>query len=101
MSDSARSPEHRPDSRGERLLDRTFVVSADCHVNEPADLWAQRIEPRFRERIPRVEVDAQGQKWSIAEGLRPVRRTMGTLSDEERRQILGGNAARLYGIAVR
>lgn len=60
-------------AEGERLVDRYFIVSADCHVNEPADLWATRIEPRFRPRIPRVEVDAQGQKWSIAEGLRPVR----------------------------
>ncbi|HEX7927646.1 MAG TPA: amidohydrolase family protein [bacterium] len=50
-----------------------LVISADCHVNEPADLWAKRIDARFRDRIPRVEVDAQGQKWSVAEGLRPVR----------------------------
>lgn len=49
------------------------VISADCHVNEPANLWATRIERRFRDRIPRVEVDASGQKWSVAEGLRPVR----------------------------
>ncbi len=54
--------------------DRPYVIiSADCHVNEPADLWAKRIAVPFRGRIPRVEVDAQGQKWSVAEGLRPVR----------------------------
>lgn len=56
-----------------RLVERYFIVSADCHVNEPADLWATRIEPEYRQRIPRVEVDAEGQKWSVAEGLRPVR----------------------------
>lgn len=49
------------------------VISADCHVNEPANLWATRIDARYRDRIPRVELDAQGQKWSVAEGLRPVR----------------------------
>jgi len=49
------------------------VISADCHVNEPADLWATRIDRRFRDRIPRVEIDVDGQKWSVAEGLRPVR----------------------------
>jgi len=30
-----------------------------------------------------------------------VRRTLGTLSDAEHAMILGGNAARLYGIALR
>lgn len=50
-----------------------FIVSADCHVNEPHDLWVKRIEPKFRDRLPRVETDASGQKWSVAEGLRPVR----------------------------
>jgi len=50
-----------------------FIISADSHVNEPASLWAERIEPAFRDRIPRMEVDEQGQKWSVAEGLRPVR----------------------------
>ena len=67
MSEPARQ------SKPERMLERYFVVSADCHVNEPADLWATRIEPEFRERIPRVRVDADGTKWSVAEGLRPVR----------------------------
>lgn len=57
-----------PDARGPYP-----VISADCHVNEPANLWATRIDRRYRDRIPRVEVDAQGQKWSVAEGLRPVR----------------------------
>ena len=55
------------------MVDRYFIVSSDCHVNEPATLWAERIEPEFRERLPRVEKDAEGRKWSVAEGLRPVR----------------------------
>ncbi len=49
------------------------VISADCHVNEPANLWAERIDARYRDRIPRIEIDEQGQKWSVAEGLRRVR----------------------------
>jgi predicted TIM-barrel fold metal-dependent hydrolase len=60
-----------PGSR--QAAQRLFIVSADCHVNEPHDLWSDRIEPRFRKRLPRVETDAEGQKWSVAEGLRPVR----------------------------
>ncbi|MBL8674099.1 MAG: hypothetical protein JNL07_04360, partial [Rhodospirillales bacterium] len=25
-----------------------FMVSADCHANEPADLWATRIDAKYR-----------------------------------------------------
>jgi predicted TIM-barrel fold metal-dependent hydrolase len=50
-----------------------FIVSADCHVAEPPDLWEKRIDERFRHRLPKIEVDAQGQKWSVVEGHRPVR----------------------------
>jgi predicted TIM-barrel fold metal-dependent hydrolase len=54
-------------------MKKYFVVSADCHVNEPTDLWERRIEARFRHRIPRIEVDEKGEKWSVVEGHRPVR----------------------------
>src|SRR5438270_669935 len=50
-----------------------FIVSADCHVSEPPDLWETRIDERFRHRLAKIEVDAQGQKWSVVEGHRPVR----------------------------
>lgn len=50
-----------------------FVVSADCHVNEPVELWEQRIDEKFRHRIPRIETDSNGEKWSVVEGHRPVR----------------------------
>ena len=47
-----------------------FIISADCHAQEPADLWAKRIEPEFRHRIPRQEVDDEGVKWQVTEGHR-------------------------------
>lgn len=50
-----------------------FVVSSDCHVSEPPDLWEKRVPAKFRHRIPRVEVDENGEKWSVVEGHRPVR----------------------------
>ena len=50
-----------------------FMLSADTHAQEPADLWAKRIEPEFRHRIPRREVDANGVQWSVTEGHRPVK----------------------------
>ena len=30
------------------------VVSADSHMTEPADLWAERLDKKFRDNAPRV-----------------------------------------------
>ena len=56
-----------------------FMVSTDCHANEPHDLWAKRIEPRFRERLPRITTDENGVQWRISEGYRPDRLRLGEL----------------------
>ena len=32
--------------------DKHFMISADCHANEPADLWRERIDPKYRDRVP-------------------------------------------------
>ena len=39
------------------------VISSDSHVMEPPDLWTSWIEPRFRERAPRLVRDAAGDSW--------------------------------------
>src|SRR5690348_14877267 len=31
-----------------------FIVSTDSHANEPPDLWEKRIDPQYRERVPRI-----------------------------------------------
>ena len=48
-----------------------FMVSADTHANEPAGLWRERIDAKYRDRLPRIEVDANGVRWSVMEGFRP------------------------------
>jgi predicted TIM-barrel fold metal-dependent hydrolase len=53
--------------------DKYFIVSADGHVPEPPDLWATRIDKRFRDRLPGVAVDADGKKFQKTEGFRPLR----------------------------
>jgi predicted TIM-barrel fold metal-dependent hydrolase len=50
-----------------------FVVSADCHVLEPPDLWERRIEAKFRHRLPKVEIDAKGNRVLVVEGARSLR----------------------------
>jgi predicted TIM-barrel fold metal-dependent hydrolase len=50
-----------------------FMVSADCHANEPAGLWHERIDAKYRERLPRIHTDEQGGRWQVTEGFRPVK----------------------------
>jgi predicted TIM-barrel fold metal-dependent hydrolase len=50
-----------------------FMVSCDSHVNEPHDLWLTRIDARYRDRLPRIEVDSEGTQWQVLEGMRRVR----------------------------
>ena len=62
-------------SRGVRNTDpaKYFMVSADGHVQEPADLWATRMDKKYRDRLPGVQVDTKGAKFQKTEGFRPVR----------------------------
>jgi len=51
------------------MSDRTRVISADSHIVEPPDLFTQSIDPKFRDRAPRVIEDpALGAIWDV-EGL--------------------------------
>ena len=50
-----------------------LMVSADCHVSEPANLWVERIDEKYRHRLSRIEVDANGVKWSVVEGYKPMK----------------------------
>ena len=45
-----------------------FMVSADCHAQEPSNLWKERLEPKYADRLPKIEIDANGVKWMISEG---------------------------------
>jgi predicted TIM-barrel fold metal-dependent hydrolase len=60
-----------------------FMVSADCHANEPADLWTTRIEERYRSRVPKVITDEHGVKWRVSEGHRPDRLRTEALDGED------------------
>jgi len=47
-----------------------FMVSSDCHANEPKDWVKSRISDEYRKRLPRLEV-VDGQAFIITEGNRP------------------------------
>jgi predicted TIM-barrel fold metal-dependent hydrolase len=53
--------------------DKYLMISADCHCNEPAGLWHKRLPEKYHNRLPRIEVDANGVKWMISEGMQRSR----------------------------
>jgi predicted TIM-barrel fold metal-dependent hydrolase len=64
------TPGHQGWNRTARPDDpnRYLMISADCHCNEPAGLWHKRLDQKYQNRLPRIEVDANGVKWLISEG---------------------------------
>ncbi len=63
-----------------------LMISADTHANEPADLWATRIEAKYKDRIPHVRIDEKGDHWSVVEGNRPTKIRIAAMvgQDQER-----------------
>jgi len=56
------------------------LISADSHVNEPGDLWVQRIDKPFRDRAPRVVENPPGLKpgaYFTLEGIPPIHLAQG------------------------
>ena len=56
------------------------LISADSHVNEPGDLWVERIDKQFRERAPRVVENLPGQRpgaYLMLEGVTPIHLAQG------------------------
>jgi predicted TIM-barrel fold metal-dependent hydrolase len=60
-----------------------LMISADCHANEPATLWAERIDAQYRGRIPRIVTDDKGVQWRVSEGHRPDRLRLSELEGED------------------
>lgn len=48
------------------------IVSADSHINEPFNLWTDRVQPKFRDRAPRVESFPEGDAWVMESALDPI-----------------------------
>src|SRR5207237_1118199 len=50
------------------LMGRAYnVVDADGHVLEPLDLWDNYMEPKFRDRAPRLIKDKDGKERLVIE----------------------------------
>jgi predicted TIM-barrel fold metal-dependent hydrolase len=54
------------------------IVDADGHVLEPRDVWLRYLEPKWRERAIRIELDAEGVEVLLVDG-RPHQALRGRL----------------------
>src|SRR5262249_60076600 len=50
------------------------IIDADAHVNEPPELWQERVPAHLRARAPKVLHMTDGDVWSFDDGkkLRPL-----------------------------
>ncbi|HKQ80824.1 MAG TPA: amidohydrolase family protein [Steroidobacteraceae bacterium] len=60
-----------------------FMVSADTHITPPKDLIKDRIAAVYRDRLPRMEVTAAGDRILHIEGAKPSRLVPGNLEGED------------------
>lgn len=58
----------RPDAK-----DKYFMVSTDGHAQEPSDLWATRMDAKYKDRLPGITLADNGAKFQKTEGFRPMR----------------------------
>ncbi|MFQ5933510.1 MAG: amidohydrolase family protein [Dehalococcoidia bacterium] len=83
------------------------TIDVDSHVLEPSDLWEKNLEPEER-TVPSIAqlVGADRILWASdyphseghADVLKDVLEAINPLPGEDQQKILGGNAAKLYGL---
>ena len=57
------------------------LISADSHVTEPADLWEERLDKKFRDRAPRMVHNPENMRpgsYLLVEGVPPIHMAQGT-----------------------
>ncbi|MBV1877008.1 MAG: amidohydrolase [Pseudomonadales bacterium] len=75
----------RPDD-----ANKMFMVSADGHVNEPANMLNERMPEKYKSRLPRIEIDEKGGKWHISEGFRPTKLRESNFEGEDKARSKAG-----------
>lgn len=48
------------------IFDGLHIIDTDTHWSEPYDLWTSRVPAKYKDQVPRVEVDANGkEQWVL------------------------------------
>ena len=42
---------------------RYLMISTDCHCNEPSGLWAERMDEKYRKRLPHIRFRSAVPPW--------------------------------------
>ena len=66
------------------------MISSDTHANEPVDFLSARVDAKYRERLPRVEVDEDGTRWLVTEGYRPEKIRSSTFEGDDLERSVAG-----------
>jgi hypothetical protein len=71
-------------------MGRTYnVIDADGHILEPLDLWDHYIDPKFRDRAPRIVMGENGKERLVL---------LDNESEATRHQVMAGGARGFYGL---
>ena len=82
------------------------LVSADSHVDESSDLWADRVPARYKNRAPTASPTVTQMMWSgdfppggsdWPNSRTAIEDHFDGVPDNERHAILAGNVLRIYG----
>ena len=81
-----------------KAADKYFIISTDNHLPPPPKLFFERIEPDYRDRLPRIEKRGD-RKYFIVEGRRPMALLDDDVQGEDlvRAQAGSGNTTVLVG----
>ena len=78
-----------------------LMISADTHANEPGNLWAERIDPKYKDRLPKMWVDEKGIQWRKMEASeQPDRLVLARLQGEDLARSKAGATATETGPSV-
>jgi predicted TIM-barrel fold metal-dependent hydrolase len=72
-----------------------FMVTCDAHLSPPGSVYRERIEERYRDRLPRVQRDEKGVLWAIMEGSRPAQISEIPMTGEDEYRTKSGGAGLL------
>ena len=61
------------------------IISADSHVQEPDEIYSERLPREFRDRVPRIE-ERDGKRYFMVEGRKPRRLDLAETRETEEDQ---------------
>jgi predicted TIM-barrel fold metal-dependent hydrolase len=90
-----------PQSAHAGAANKYMMISADTHANEPGNLWAERIDAKYKDRLHKMWVDDKGIQWRKMEASEaPDRLVLARLHGEDLARSRAGATATESGPSV-